>query len=271
MDLLKIIIFIFAFSGCTRYSKLQKNEQGDFFFQTTDLHLKKVKIIPWPVGIKEKDTISKGMSLSVTYPKLKKEDLEKLHDKYGVDSWIVRVRKSSTLGSRVLGYFYTPIFQPGRFGIKNLRARQIKSSEVLVYYTAAAISDRLQAFPCPVLNHRRKITDWKLSKISNAPITMTITPGIGIPLQAKLDPFSYVPQMINGGIELLGRYSLEFAAFDFHNKRVISDWIDIPEHFKIDREEEIVLPDCTNWEPPPTRPDYHDWQRFKWKKDTQKK
>jgi hypothetical protein len=268
MDLLKKTIFLILLFGCTKYSELGKNENGDFFFQTSDIHLKKVKIIPWPVGIKEKDTISKGMSLTITYPKLEKKDLEKLHKNLGLDSWIVRVRKNSTLGSRALGYFYAPIFQPGRFGVKNLRARQIKSSEVLVYYTAAALSDRLQSFPCPVLNHRRKIVDWELSKVSDDPVTLTITPGIGVPIDAKLDPFSYAPQMINGGLELIGRYNLELAAFDHHNKRVISNWVDVPEHFRIDKEDETVLPDCTNWEPPAKSPDYHDWQRFKWKRDS---
>ena len=268
MDLLKKSIFLIFLFGCTKYSKISKNENGDFYFQSNEIHLKKVKIIPWPVGIKEKDTISKGVSLTITYPKIEKNDLEKLNKELGLDSWIVRVRKSSTLGSRTLGYFYTPIFQPGRFGIKNLRARQLKSSEVLVYYTAAALSDRLSSFPCPVLNHNREIVDWELSKLSDKPLTVTISPEIGDSLEAKLDPFSYVPQMINGGMELIGRFKLEFAAFDHHNKRVISNWALVPEIFNIDKEEEKVLPDCTNWEPPPQSPDYHDWQRFKWKRNS---
>jgi len=268
MDLLKHLIFVFTLIGCTRYAEIKKNERGDIYFKTSDLHITKVKIVPWPVGIKEKESISKGISLAVTYPKLEKNDLEMLNEKFGMDSWIVRVRKSSTLGSRALGYFYTPIFQPGRFGIKNLRARQITSSEVLVFYTAAAISDRLQAFPCPVLNHTKKIVDWELSEKTTEESTITITPGIGIPIDAKLDPFSYAPQMINGGMDLVGKFSLEFAAFDYHNKRVVSDWTQFPEVFKVEREEELVLPDCTNWEPPTRSPDYHDWKRFKWKKKT---
>lgn len=266
MDLLKTLFLISFLFGCTKYSELIKNENGDYTFETTDLHLKGFKIIPWKVGIKDKETISKGVSLTITYPKLRKEDLVLLKDQYGMDSWIVRVRKNSTLGSKNLGYFYTPIFQPGRFGTNNLRARQITSAEVLVFYSAAAISDRLSSFPCPVLNHTKKIEDYELTPSVKDIISITLTPGIGVPLNVQMDPFSYAPQMINGGVNLLGRYSLEFAAFDFNNKRLISDWVEVPEQFKVERESEAVLPDCTNWEPPARGPDYHDWQRFKWKK-----
>ena len=267
MDLLKTLFLISLLFGCTRYSELVKNENGDYLFETTDLHLKEFKIMPWKVGIKNKETISKGISLTITYPKLKKDDLILLKDKYGMDSWIVRVRKSSTLGSKYLGYFYSPIFQPGRFGVKNLRARQISSAEVLVFYSAAAISDRIQSFPCPLLNHRKKIEDWVLAPQDKDNITIGLSPGIGVPLEVLMDPFSYVPQMINGGTNLVGRYSLELGAYDFNNKRLLSDWIGVPEQFTIERESETVLPDCTNWEPPTQSPDLHDWQRFKWKKE----
>ncbi|RLA64092.1 MAG: hypothetical protein DRQ88_06505 [Epsilonproteobacteria bacterium] len=267
MDLLKTLFLISLLLGCTRYSELKKNKDGDFFFKTSDIHLKKIKVFPWKVGIKEKETLSKGIGLIITYPRLEKKDIIILKEKYGIDSWVVRVRRRSTLGSRILGHFYTPIFQPGRFGPKNLRARQILSAEVLVFYSAAAISDRIQRFPCPVLNHRKKIEGWDLSLAPTDEITVTLTPGIGVPLETFLDPFSYAPQMINGGLSLVGKYSLEIAAFDFGSKRLISDWIEVPEQFKIEKESEAILPECTNWEPPIQHPDYRDWKRFKWKKD----
>jgi hypothetical protein len=267
MGMLKIFILGFLIFGCTKYSELEINKYGNYFFKTDQIHLQDVELIPWKVGVTNKQIITKGILFTLTFPVLKNKDIFTINEKSGVDSWLVRVRRSSPLGSTSLGYFYSPFFLPGIPGVKGLRAKQIKSMTMQIEYTAATLPIDLVNSPCPPMNHRKVIEEVFVDPKSDSSSLMTIAPEMSSGLEEDVLDFSYQTPTIDGGGDLIGVYNFELAFFDSINKKIMGDWFAIPETLTVVKEIEIALEECVDYQQPTLRPDYNDFKRFKWKED----
>ena len=267
MGMLKIFIIGILIIGCTKYSELEKNKFGNYFFKTDQIHLKDFELIPWKVGITNKQIITKGILFTLTFPIIKNTDIFTINEKSGVNSWLVRVRRSSPLGSTTLGYFYSPFLLPGIPGIKGLRAKQIKSMTMQIEYSAATLPIELVRSPCPPMNHRKVIEEIFVDPQSDAFTLMTISPDISSSLEENISEYSYQTPTVDGGADLAGVYNFELAFFDSINKKIMGDWFAYPETITIVKEMEITLEECVNYEQSKTQPDYSDFKRFKWKED----
>lgn len=267
MGMLKIFILVFLIIGCTKYSELEKNNYGNYFFKTNQIHLEDVELIPWKVGINEKQIITKGILFTLTFPVLKNADIFTINEKMAVDSWLIRIRRSSSLGSSTLGYFYSPFLLPGVPGIKKLRAKQIKSMTMQILYSAATLPSEFVNSPCPPMNHRKVIGEVFVDPKSDAVSVMTIAPDLSSSLDEKISEYSYQTPTINGGTDLSGVYNFEVAFFDSVNNKIMGDWFAYPETLTVVKETEISLEECIDYENKKLGPDYHDFKRFKWKRD----
>ncbi len=244
---------------------MQRNEYGNYFFKSDKIHIRDVGLIPWRVGITSKQIITMGILFTLDFPRLKNKDIFALHEKSNANSWLVRVRRTSALGSRILGHFYSPFLLPGIPGVEKLRAKPIKSMTLQVFYNAATLPDELVNSPCPPMDHRKVVDEVILDPKSDAQPSMTITPDSTFTLDEDLPEYTYRTPTMNGGSDLVGVYHFEIAFFDSKTKKVIGDWVEYPETFTVVKESEIMLDECLNYTPPKFGPDYHDFRRFKWK------
>jgi len=267
MGILKIIILSFLFLGCTKYSELEVNKYGNYFFKTDHVHVKDIKLIPWRVGLTEKQTLTKGILFTLSFPRIRNSDIFNINEKTNADSWIIRVRRSSSLGSSVLGFLYSPFLLPGIPGIEKLRAKQIKTMTLQILYSAATLPDELLRSPCPPMNHRKYIEELYIDPQSDVVSLMTITPEMSSNLNEEITEFSYQTPTLNGGADLAGVYHFEISFFDSKNKKTLGDWFDYPETVTVVREMEASLEECRDYEPKKLGPDYHDFKRFKWKEN----
>jgi hypothetical protein len=267
MGKLKILFISLLIFGCTKYSEMERNEYGNYFFKTDKIHLREVALIPWKVGITTKEIITRGIVFTLNFPRLKNNDIFTLHEKTKANSWLVRIRRTSALGSSILGHFYSPFLLPGIPGVEKLRAKPLKSMTLQVFYFAATLPDELVNSPCPPMNHRKVVTEVFVDPKSDAQPTMTITPDSSFTLEENIPEYSYQTPTINGGNDLAGVYHFEIAIFDSNTKKVIGDWVEYPETFTVVKESEILLDECINYTPPKIRPENNDFRRFKWKEN----
>ncbi len=263
----KLIIIFFFLLSCTKYSDLERNEYGNYFFKSDKIHLKDVDLVPWKVGITTKKVLTKGIIISLGFPVLRNKDIFSLFEKSSADSWILKVKRSSALGSTVLGYFYSPFLLPGIPGIAKLRAKPIKSITFQIYYTAATLPDELVNSPCPPMNHRKVISEILVDPISNQTPTMTFNPDASYTLEEGISEYSYQTPTLNGGPDLAGVYHMEISFFDSKRKMVMGDWVEYPETVTVIKESDLPLEECYNFTPPKLSPDYHNFKRFKWKEN----
>ncbi|MFI5390290.1 MAG: hypothetical protein ACHQYQ_02930, partial [Bacteriovoracales bacterium] len=80
MGKLKILFISLLIFGCTKYSEIQRNEYGNYFFKTDKLHIRNVALIPWRVGITSKQIITKGILFTLDFPRLNNKDIFTLHE-----------------------------------------------------------------------------------------------------------------------------------------------------------------------------------------------
>lgn len=267
MGMLKIIILSVLILGCTKYSQLEVNKYGNYFFKTDHLQVMDISLIPWKVGLTEKRILTKGIIFTLSFPQIKNSDIFTIHEKTGADSWIIRVRRSSPLGSSILGYLYSPFLLPGIPGIEKLRAKQIKTTTLQVLYSAATLPDEVVRAPCPPMNHRKLIDEVFVDPKSTTVTQMTISPDMSSTIEEEVNEFSYQTPTINGGPELAGVYHFEISFYDSKTKRTLGDWFEYPESATVVREIEVSLEECRDYQGKSLRPDYNDFHRFKWKEN----
>lgn len=265
--MLKIVILGFLILGCTKYSEIEVNRYGNYSFKTNHIHVKEASLIPWRVGLTEKQTLTKGIIFTLSFPRIRNSDIFAINEKTNADSWIIRVRRSSSLGSSVLGFFYSPFLLPGIPGIEKLRAKQIKTMTLQVLYSAATLPDELVRSPCPPMNHRKMVGELYMDSQSDLTTLMTISPDMASNLEDEITEFSYQTPTINGGPDLLGVYHFEISFFDSKNRKILGDWYEYPETVTVVKEVEASLEECRDYESKKSGPDYHDFKRFKWKEN----
>jgi len=267
MGKLKILFIGLLIFGCTKYSEMQRNEDGNYFFKSDKIHLRDLALIPWKVGITSKQIITRGILFTLDFPRLRNKDIFTLNENSNVNSWLIRVRRTSPFGSSILGHFYSPFLSPGIPGSEKLRAKPIKSITLQVFYIAATLPEELVNSPCPPMNHRKVVSEILVDPISDSQPTMTVTSDSSSILNEEIAPYTYRTPTMNGGSDLAGVYHFEIAFFDSTTKKVIGDWVEYPQTFTVVKESEIALDECLKYTPPKPGPDFRDFRRFKWKEN----
>jgi len=256
-----IIILLFTFSSCQKYSKYsEKNNTA--YIQIDDIGVSKISVQKWRVGPLRRQTLSQGIRLEVVFPILKKENLQSLINKFGVESWLLRVKRRSLTGTKQLGYFYVPLTTPGR-KTSNWRIKQLKKGFISIFYPAAAISSRFANFSCPAFDHRRIITEVKTSYTASIDKLISVSSAEERYFAPKVKSFSYRPSPINGGVDLIGEYVIEVAMFNSKKKRIYSNFVTLPKIGEVVKERNKRIRGCKNFTPPPRQENSDGIEKFK--------
>lgn len=260
-SLLLISIFI-LFSSCTKKSEVIYSGQR-VIIKPTKSGISDVDIIKWNVGMMRNITVSRGVQITVDFPVIAKEHLRFLVDKYGVDSWIIKVKRKGMMRNETMGYLYVPIILPGQ---KNLmRINQLSTGSFKVFYAASAVSSRFSNLPCPAFNHDLLIEKVELTSSDPLVTNITVSPVEEQRILAKVEEFNYAHTTINGGKELRGDYFLEIAFYNKERKVKLSNFIELPGVGKIVREKSIPITGCENYKIPPRGKDENKYNKFQWK------
>ncbi|MCP4914332.1 MAG: hypothetical protein GY909_14560 [Oligoflexia bacterium] len=241
--LLILLLLLFTFS-CEKKSELT-SRGSSYFVKVFDSNIEDFRTISWKVGAYGKQTISKGMQITVSLPVIKEEDLETLHKEKKVDSWLLKVTRMSSLRRETVGYFSVEFMSRKR---GTPRVRLVRKTGVGVFYSAASISMRLSKSLCPAFKHNKKIEDIEL-KGSFSEQMISLTAGDIERINAKVPEVTYSPLSLNGGSSLKGRYYVDVALYNKESKIRYSSYLRAGKEIVIDKEESVFLKGCQGKEP----------------------
>lgn len=259
-----LIVCAMTFSSCNRTSKVESGEGFvKVFPENMDLH--KEVIVPWHVGPKKDQKLSKGFRVSIRFPKLDLSALDDIINRFNVDSWLIVVKRKNLATSTIVGQVFIPISIPGRFSDSKFRRLQMENGFVSIYFAAAAISKRFESFPCPALGHNRLIDSIEVETVGEIePFYISVSELQRI--SGKVVEFGYDSTILNGGQSLQGDYTFEVALYNSESKNIMSNFVQSPDILKVTKERIIDITGCENFVIPPPDEEGNKWDQFKWKK-----
>lgn len=204
----------------------------------------KYDILDWKVGPRKKQEVSKGFKLNVYLPLMEEEELVRIIKKYGVDSWLVQVKKKGLLKTDTLGSFYVP-FYVNKPDVGNLIINQRKDVTFKVLYTAAKFQVRFSHFVCPAFGHDLVISELDITKAKQKRKQLVMRPGKSRRYTKRIEPFNY-KLIFDGGMSMIGEYYVEISFFNKKKKRILSNSINVGQKVVISEEEREVLTGCRN-------------------------
>jgi len=259
----KIFFFILIMTSCSKRADLTIDKFGNYRVSSKKVFISDAEIDKWRVGPLRRQRVSKGIRIGVTLPKLDMADLKKLIRNTEVDSYILRLKRRGTVGSRVIGHLYVPfIIKKGKTD-SSFRAKQLTKGYFFVYYSAAALSSRFENLSCPAFNHTFLIKDVKLGPHRGQVVNFNVSRSAQERLSVRVEPFDY-KTVFNGGSSLIGEYIVEMAYFNFEKKERKSSWVELPERVNVNREFDTVIKGCSgNSLPPPIQDTGNPVKKFK--------
>jgi len=249
--MIKLLFFIsLLFVGaCRDYSEVSVDNQGasvEWFSGGVD----SVKVTPWKVGPKRDQLLSMGARVKFSVPPLKEDDIEKLADKYDVDSWLVTLMVSGVGRKERLASFYIPLFKKsGRSGAVGISS--IESGYLDLFYSAASISMRLRDLECPGLEHRYLLEDVSVRDIPQKRQLFILSGMEQYNYLGKVEKLDFQRNVINLGKNIVGEYQLLFSFFNYKEKRVLSNQVISPQVIVLGSENIQSIKGCENLETPP--------------------
>ena len=201
------------------------------------------------------------MRIQFGLPKLNDDQMEKLASK-GVDSWLVRLKRRGMTSSQTLGYFSLQFVSPNPRTRRKYRG--ISSGSIGINFAAASVSMRLDSLPCPAFNHRKRVVDYGVKKNRVPKQSFSVSAANFDYISAKVEPISYSPVAVNGGMDLKGNYSIEVALFQMDGKRKRSSFIELAHVGYVAKSEEIGVKGCENYKVPDAhKKDTEPYNKFK--------
>jgi hypothetical protein len=263
---MKKILFLIL---CTLLISCQKKSEVSYsdekvLITPTIAEILEVKAIGWKAGLLRSIDISKGIQLTFTFPKLENKDLRYLVDNYGVDGWVVKVRRKGLMKNETVGYLHVPIILPGQ---KNaMRINQVNKASFKVLYSAAVVSTRFSNLPCPAFKHNLLIKKMEVNKTETSSSRLRVSSLEEERLIVRVEDFNYSNTSLNGGNELRGEYTIEIAFYNKVRKTKLSNFITLNGTAIIVSEDSVSLSGCENFKIPPRMEEKDDSKKFKWNK-----
>ena len=262
---ISVLLLILTFS-CTDYAEVKKTSAGAFV-SPNNLEMKQYTIEKWRVGPLRKQLVSKGIRVDLGFPVLDRDDLDNLLVEYGVNAWLIKVRRRSYSVNSVLGYIYIPLVVPGIQKKSKYRRHQIKQGAFSIYYSAAAISKRFENFECPAFEHNRYLDEVEIDSRDISVDRLFTGRQTDEYVAAKVQKFSYSGNILNGGASLVGEYSVQVAMYNSETKRRKSNFVELKEILRIVDEKTRSLSGCEGFEIPIKDLDEgNKIEQFKWNK-----
>ena len=238
---LYLLLFFVISCSCSKFSNIFFKEKH-FILKDQNIELSHINKITWYVGPLRRQHLSKGFSVLLTFPALKKEHIEKIKRKYKIDSWLIKVSKKGFSSTSHLETIYVPLSSRENSSKFNYDSR--KKGVIRIYYAAAAPSRRLGNLSCPAFKHRKKLKAIEIKeKRGKKEITLkSVSSGKFMFREAK--QFEIGGNIINGEHHLEGEYIFEIALYNVKEKKQMSEFVEYPHFVKVFREEEREIKGC---------------------------
>lgn len=236
---LLILCVLLGFSGCFDRPEIIETEHG-IEMKNLSFEINEIREVPWKVGNGFIKKVSKGLTLTIQLPELPQDKLEEIHQKLGVDSWVVRVVMIRNSNRQEIGSAYAP-FKRQSSSNRVTRTSQVRSISFSISYAASAISERFRSFICPAFSHNRRI-DNKEIKGSNELKSLVVQSGDLFndkPVLVEL-----TPSVINAGHQLVGDYYFDVGLYRSKDRRLFSRLIPLSQYVSIMSEELVNLSEC---------------------------
>lgn len=236
-----VAIFLTAalgLSGCTKKTSVNK-EGASTHLSDVQWRVAKLSEVTWKVGRTLRDIVTRNLTVVVELPPFAQEDEEFLAKTYGIDSWLVRITQITAASARIeLGTLHVPFrgVTKGRGG--GLPVRSVSFS---LTYAAAAMSERFRRFNCPAFSHDRRLGDYDVIG-DEKPIEIIIVPAGTY--SEKLKPNELVPTTYNIGHTMVGEYAVEVALLNSNEKKMYSQFQELPFHIKVHNEKTETVEGC---------------------------
>lgn len=244
--LLTSILFL---GGCRDYADVVVDTQGatvEWYSGGVD----SVKVTPWKVGPQRKQLLSMGARVKFSVPPLKEDDIEKLAEKYNVDSWLVTLMVSGVGRKERLASFYVPLFKKsGRSGAMGVSS--VESGYLDLFYSAASISMRLRELECPGLEHRYLLEDVSVRELPQKRQLFVLSGMEQYNYLGKVEKLDFQRNVINLGKNIVGEYQLLFSLFSYKEKRVLSNQVVAPQVIVLGSENIQSIKGCEDLKTPP--------------------
>lgn len=262
MKTILVLLMLTLVLSCQKKSEVKYSKDRVVIIPTPS-SIVEINPIIWRAGILRKTKISRGVQVTFQFPQLESKDLRYLVDKFGIDSWIVKVKRKGMMRNETIGYLYVPIILPGQ---KNaMRINQLKQGSFRILYSASSVSSRFSNSPCPVFKHDLLIEKTEIGDERPFSSKINVSPVEEERLLVRVEEFNYSSTSLNGGKELRGDYYVDIAFYNKERKTKLSNFIELNGSAKIVREQSVPLSGCENYKIPP-RMDNGNVNDFKWNK-----
>ncbi len=263
---MKILSFVFLFAvlfSCQKKSEVSYSGER-VSIQPTESSIVDIDTLSWKVGMLRNIEISRGIQVTFTFPQFETKDLRYLVDKFGVDSWIIKVKRRGMMRNETIGYLYVPIILPGQ---KNaMRINQLKKGSFRILYSASSVSTRFSNLPCPAFKHDLLIEKVGLGDEQPFTSKISVSPVEEERLLVRVEEFNYSNTSLNGGKELRGDYYIEIGFYNKERKFKLSNFIELNGSAKVVREKSVPISGCENFKIPPRVEESGGMDKFKWNK-----
>lgn len=229
---MKYLLLISLFISCSKTQELEYGN-GLHYIKNLQFELLKLKEIEWEVGRKKDKTISQGIFFEIEIPKLDNDQIDILHSKYGIDSWLFKVEKQTRRGSQDIGHI--------EYRLANF-SNATTSFSVKVLYHAASISTDFRRFHCPAFKHRALIKGLSLDSYEKGSRSLYTTSNKR--LKRKTVRPSFTTISFSGGTSLKGKIVTKVAFFNSKRKKIFGNFVASENAIVIPEEEKIDLPSC---------------------------
>lgn len=233
-----------------------------YSIKSPEFQIEKAFVEPWSRSKTFAADVTRGVVVNLNLPQLDSDEMKLLFEKYGIDHWVLRVRKrSGSFGNSILGYVKVPFFTKGhRSG--NLRAMKIYEASIMLAYSADLAVVTSETLRCPPLEHRKKITEFKLDEGELREKTwVTIQ---NRKLSTLLLPLDIKPISIDSGKSLRGDYQFDLALFASNGEDLFGEFEQATGSLEIIEEEDTYIQGCVGSDPnPPTKESIEQKMKFK--------
>jgi hypothetical protein len=257
---LLLLIALVGLVACQPQAKLHRDGVS---MRLTDARWGVAKLVEgtWRVGKLSRDIVGRNLTVILDVPALSDEDEQELREKHGVDSWMVRVVQANATASRIeLGTLFVPFRGSSNTGRPGPSVRSVSFA---LTYAAAAMSERFRRFQCPAFSHDRRLDDYGVEG-EKTPIEFVLRPPVRF--AEKVFKTELVPNSLNVGHTMVGKYTFEVALYGSTQKVLHSAFTPLPFHVAVKTENTVKVDGCAGVHPeydpaPPSRPKrLEDWK-----------
>jgi len=228
-----LILILLTITSCTKWHDV-KEGNGILYIEKAVSEVHSLKDVEWKVGQSRDKTISKGFVFKFDIPKVDSDGAQKLFNKYGITSWIFRIKKITRGNSQILGHV--------TYDLSNI-TRVSSDITIHIFYHAAAVSQTFRKFHCPAFNHRYQLNNFSIKNTN--PKEYDIFSLRGQAVHGRIEKPSFAPVIFSGDTSLFGQYIVEYALFNKKEKKIFSKWYRANNIVEVQTEDRVILPSCS--------------------------